>query len=57
MVEKYISGQKVYDEIGTARGVGEKTGVMSVALIRGEKAKTHKTWYRTLYEKFFGGEQ
>jgi hypothetical protein len=36
---------------------GEKTGVMPVAVIREEKAKTHKTWYMTLYEILFGGKQ
>jgi hypothetical protein len=56
VVEKYISGQKGYDEIEAARGEGEKTGVMPVGVIREEKAKTHKTWYMTLYENLFGGK-
>jgi hypothetical protein len=53
VVEKYSSGQKGYDEIEAARGVGEKTGVMPVAVISEEKAKTHKTGYMTLYKKLF----
>jgi hypothetical protein len=64
VVAKYISGRKGYEEIGAARGEGEsgerggeKTGVMPVVEIRVEKAKTHKTWYMTLYEKIFGGKQ
>ena len=63
MVEKYISGQKGYDEIEAARGEGEsgakrgkKTGVMPATVIREEKAKTHKTWYMTLFETLFGGK-
>jgi hypothetical protein len=57
VVKKYISGQKGYEEIEAARGEGEKPGVMPVALIREEKAQTHKTWYMTLYETLFGGKQ
>ena len=64
VVEKYISGQKGYDEIEAARGEGEsgegwgdKPGVMPVVVIREEKVKTHKTWYMTLYETLFGGKQ
>ena len=64
VVEKYSSGQRGYDEIEAARGKGEsgagggeKTGVMPVVVIREEKAKTHKTWYMTLYETLFGGKQ
>ena len=53
VVEKYISGQKGYDEIEAARGEGEKTGVMPVAEIREEKAETHKTGYNDAYEKLF----
>ena len=37
MVETYISGQKGYDEIEAVRGVGEKTGVMPMVVIREEK--------------------
>ena len=54
MVETYISGRRAYDEIEAARGEGEKPGVMPVAVISEEKAKTHKTWYMTLCEKLFG---
>ena len=64
VVEKYISGQRGYDEIEVARGEGEsgegggeKKGVMPVVEIREGKAKTHKTWYMTLYETLFGGKQ
>jgi hypothetical protein len=57
VVEKYISGQKGYDKIEAVLGEGEKTGVMSMVVISEEKAKTHKTWYMTLYEKLFGGKQ
>ena len=39
----------------TSYGQGEKTGVMSAAVIREEKAKMHKTWCMTLYEKLFEG--
>jgi hypothetical protein len=53
VVEKYISGQKGYDEREAVRGVGEETGVMPVVVISEEKAKTHKTWCMTLYEKLF----
>ena len=60
VVKKYISGQKGYDEIEAARGVGErgegggeKIGVIPVVVISEEKAKTHKTWYIALYEKIF----
>ena len=45
----YISGQKGYEEMEAVRGGGEKTGVMPVVVISEEKAKTHKTWYMTLY--------
>jgi hypothetical protein len=44
VVEKYISGQRGYDEIE----------VMPVVVRSEEKAKTHKTWYMTLYENLFG---
>jgi hypothetical protein len=57
VVVKYISGQKGYDKIEALRGVREKTGVMPVGVISEEKAKTHKTWYMTLYENLFGGKQ
>jgi hypothetical protein len=52
-VETYISGQKGYDEIEDVRGWREKTGVMPVAAVSEGKAKTRKTGYMTLYEKFF----
>jgi hypothetical protein len=50
-------GQRSYKEIEAARGVGEKPGVMPAVVISEEKAKTHKTWYMTLFEKLFGGKQ
>nr|QNO56520.1 hypothetical protein CNIFIPMI_00012 [Methanosarcinales archaeon ANME-1 ERB7] len=43
VVEKYISGQKGYEKTDT------------VLVIAEEKAKTHKTWYTSLYNKLFGG--
>ncbi len=43
VVEKYISGQKGYEKTDT------------VPVIAEEKAKTHKTWYTSLYNKLFGG--
>jgi putative transposase len=43
VVEKYISGQKGYEKADT------------VPVIAEEKAKTHKTWYTSLYNKLFGG--
>jgi putative transposase len=43
VVEKYISGQKGYEKTDT------------VPVIAEEMAKTHKTWYNTLYNKLFGG--
>jgi hypothetical protein len=42
VVEKYISGQKGYEKADT------------VPVIAGEKAKTHKTWHTSLYNKLFG---
>ena len=63
VVEKYISGQRGYDEIEAARGEGEsgeggeKPEVMPVAVRSEEKAKTHKAWYMTLYETLFGGKK
>ncbi|RCV63026.1 hypothetical protein C5S53_16045 [Methanophagales archaeon] len=42
MVEKYISGQKGY----------EKADIVPV--IAEEKAKNHKTWYTSHYNKLFG---
>jgi len=43
VVEKYISGQKSYEKADT------------VPVIAEEKAKTHKTWYTSLYNKLSGG--
>ena len=43
VVEKYISGQKGYEKADT------------VPVIAEEKAKNHKTWYTSLYNKLFGG--
>jgi hypothetical protein len=43
VVEKYISGQKGYEKTDT------------VPVIAEEKAKAHKTWYTSLYNKLFGG--
>jgi hypothetical protein len=53
VMEKYISGQKGYDEREAVRGAGVKPGVMPVVVRSEEKAKTHKTWCMTLYEKLF----
>jgi hypothetical protein len=53
VVDKYISGQKGYDEIEDVRGEGEKTGIMPMAVISEEKAKTHKTWIIALSEACF----
>jgi hypothetical protein len=44
VVEDYISGQKGYEKTDT------------VPVIAEEKAKTHKTWYTSLYNKLFGGK-
>jgi hypothetical protein len=41
--EMYISGQKGYERTDT------------VPVIDEEKAKTHKIWYTSLYNKLFGG--
>ena len=43
VVEKYISGQKGYEKTDT------------VPVIDEEMAKTHKTWYTSLYNKLSGG--
>jgi hypothetical protein len=42
VVEKYISGQKGYEKADT------------IPMIDEEKAKTHKTWYTSLYNNLFG---
>ncbi len=44
VVERYISGQKGYEKADT------------VSVMDGEKEKTHKIWYNTLYNKLFGGK-
>jgi hypothetical protein len=44
VVERYISGQNGYEKTDT------------VPVIDEEKAKTHKTWYTSLYNKLFGGK-
>ena len=44
VVGRYISGQKGYEKADTVLVMDE------------EKAKTHKTWYTSLYNKLFGGE-
>jgi hypothetical protein len=44
VVEKYISGQKGYEKTDTVPEIAE------------EMAKTHKTWYTSLYNKLFGGK-
>ena len=45
VVEKYISGQKGYEKADTVPVIDEEK----------EKRRTHKTWYRSLYDKLFGG--
>ncbi|RCV64607.1 REP element-mobilizing transposase RayT [Methanophagales archaeon] len=45
VVEKYISGQKGYEKADTVPVIAEEK----------EKRRTHKTWYTSLYVKFFGG--
>ena len=44
VVERYISGQKGYENTDT------------VPVIAEEKVKARKTWYNTLYNKLFGGQ-
>jgi len=44
VVEKYISGQKVYEKTDTVPVIDEEK----------EKLRAHKTWYTSLYNKLFG---
>ncbi len=66
VVEKCISGQKVYEKgLGErVRGEGsgeqcgyEETGAMSVVVIDEEKEKALKMRYMTLHAKLFGASQ
>jgi len=46
VVERYISGQKGYEKTDTVPVIDEEK----------EKLRAHKTWYTSLYNKLFGGD-
>jgi REP element-mobilizing transposase RayT len=46
VVERYISGQNGYEKTDTVPVIAEEKGEL----------RAHKTWYISLYNKFFGGK-